>query len=147
VEDQIEVVDHQVQHHGHVRPAGLKRRESLTLEIARSVEVWLRCPECAIVSLDVADLELEPVPVSGGDQPVGLAEAGREGLFHQHRDPGLERPKAHLDMSRCGNGNCHCLDPRQEIIYFHERRSSQLGGDFRGASRLDIADPDEADLS
>ena len=60
MQHQVEVVDHEIEHHGHVGAAGLERRQPLALDVPRAVEVGLGGAKRAIVALDVAHLELEP---------------------------------------------------------------------------------------
>ena len=67
VQHQIEVVDHEVEHHRHVGAPRLERRQALALDVARSVQVGLRGAERAVVALDVAHLELQPAARGRGD--------------------------------------------------------------------------------
>ena len=62
MQHQVEVVDHQVEHHRDVGSPRLERGQPQALDVARPIEVGLRRPNRPVVALDVPDLKLDPPP-------------------------------------------------------------------------------------
>ncbi len=72
VQDQVEVVDHEVEHHGDVGAAGLEGGEALALEVQRMVQQRLGGAQRLVEALDVSHLQLHALARRLGDQRVGL---------------------------------------------------------------------------
>jgi hypothetical protein len=90
-EDDVDVVDHQVEHDVDVGGARLERREPVTFHEARAHDAVAHGHERGVEALEVPDAQLEPAGFRGRDQRVGLLERRSERLFHQHVDAGVEQ--------------------------------------------------------
>jgi hypothetical protein len=146
MKDQVEVVDHEVQHYSHVRAPRLEWGQSLALEVARAVQVRLRRPKRPVVPFDVTNLELDPSQPRCRDQRIGLSQGCRQRLLHEDRHAHFERPHPHLCVGGRGYGDGHRLDPCQEIVELHERCRTQLGGDSLRPGAIQVADADQVHL-
>jgi hypothetical protein len=72
MQDEIEIVNHEVEHHSYVGTPRLEGGKAETFDVAGPIEVGLRCSERPDLALDVADLELQfPLPGSG-NQAIGF---------------------------------------------------------------------------
>ena len=115
VEDEIEIVDHQVEHDGDVGPPGLEGRQPVALQIAGIVQVGPRRAHGAVEALDVPDLERHPAARRRRDQRDPLPPGWRRAAFPSApRDPALERAESHFGVGRRGHGDRHRLDPAQQ---------------------------------
>ena len=83
LEHQVEVVDHQIEDHRHVGPAGLERRQPLRLEESRLLEIAGRRPHRSVEPLDVPDLQRGPVLLRRAHQALRARERVGEGLLDQ----------------------------------------------------------------
>ena len=146
VKHEVKIVNHQIEHHGYVGAPRLEGSQSLTLDVPGTVQERLRRPECPVVPLDVPDLQLKTPAPGGRDQTVGFLQRRRERFLHQNRNPELQGTKAHLRVYRCRDGDRDCLDPGQQVIHLHEGRRSQLSRDFRRATGVDVANPNQTNL-
>ena len=87
MQHQVQIVDHEIEHHGDVGAAGLERGQAVALDVAGSVEIGLGRAERPVEPLDVADLQLDLLPLRRRDEAVRLGEGRRQRLLHQDRAP------------------------------------------------------------
>ena len=107
---QVEVVNHQVEHHGDVGAARLKRRQPDAFDERRPVEHAAGGAHRAVESLDVAHGEHDVAARRCGEQVVRLGERHGERLLHQHGDAAVQALDADLVMTRRRHGDGHRLD-------------------------------------
>jgi len=90
VQDDFQVVDHQVEDHADFRPARQQaeprrriRRDPQRLHVEGFLLGLVDDLEHRIEPLDVPDLQDDAAPLGQFDQLLGFLRAGRDGLFHQ----------------------------------------------------------------
>ncbi len=112
-QDQIDVVNHQVEHHVDVRAAILERREPRRLDETRNAERRLYRPHCGIEALQVAHLQNAPGLARDFDEALPFGHRHRHRLLDQHAGAGLE--KCLCDFVMCGGrgDDAHRIDRSQ----------------------------------
>ena len=135
-------MDHQVEHHGHVRTARLERAGPAGLEIKRVAGTAQYGSVRGRETLKMSNLKHFALFGSQGRQLVRLFQRCREGFFHQHMPSGAQRGEAnrvvsgrrHGDHNRVGHG---------EKVGKVERARPRLGGDLERPLRVAIMDAGE----
>ena len=90
-EDDVEVVDHEVEHDIDVERARGKDAEAVRLEEHRFVESGERCGDGGVEALEVADLDDALVLRGEREDVIGLGECCGEGLFDEDIDAGEQQ--------------------------------------------------------
>ncbi len=90
-QDDVEVVNHQVEHDVDVEAAIGKRAEAMHLDEPRSDEAPARGLDGRIEALGVPDRDDRAAGTPGGDDRVGLGDRARNRLLDEHRDAALEQ--------------------------------------------------------
>ena len=93
VED-LQVVNHQVQHHIHIQAARAEGRHPFDFDEARPTTRSQQCLDGRIVELDVAHRQNHTARRRGRNQRVRLGEVDRDRLLHQDVDAGLDQTSA-----------------------------------------------------
>jgi hypothetical protein len=112
VKYEVEIVNHQVQHHGDVGPTGLERGQSQALDITWALQIRLGRPEGPVVPFDMSHLQLHLLTVCCRDQPIGLGQGSRQWLLHQYGHAKLESAQSDFGMSGSGHCDRYGLDSR-----------------------------------
>ena len=144
VQDQVEVVDHEIEHDGDVGAARLEGGEALALEVERMVQQRLRGPQRLVEALDVPDLQLDALPRRLGDQLVGLAHGGGERLFHEHGHAAPQHLQTDLGVVRRGDGDGDGAHRPEQLVQVVEGPAAAGRRDLAGAGPVGVVHADEA---
>ncbi len=101
LQDEIEIVNHEVEDDRDVGAARLERCQALGLEEARLLEIGRRGAHRPIESLDVTYLEAQPALTRRVYELLGTGERIRERLFHERMQASLENRQP--DLYVCGS--------------------------------------------
>src|SRR5204863_8025122 len=83
LEDQVEIVNHQIEYHRDVGAARLERRQALRLQEPRLLEIRRRGAYRAVEPLDVAHLEAQPAITRRASALLRTGQRVCKGFFHQ----------------------------------------------------------------
>ena len=145
LENQIEVVNHEIEDHGHVGAARLERRQPVDLQKPGFVQVRCRRPHGAVEPLDVADLEHDAARGGAAHQILRRHDCIGERLLHEQRDATLKHRGP--DLGVCGRGNrnghgVHSIEQRREGRMCDRL---ELRRDLGGARGVVVVDAGERD--
>ncbi len=135
VQDQVEVVNHEVEHHGDVGAAGLEGGEALALEVERMVQQRFGGPQRLVEALDMSHLQLDALARRLGDQRVGLEHGGRERFLHEHRHTAPQHMQANLGVVWRGDGNGDRTHQPKQLIEVFEGPAAARGRHFSSTGR------------
>ena len=140
LEDQVQVVDHQVEDDGDIGPAGLKRRQPIGLEETRLLEIWGRRANGPVEPLDVTNLEDQLLACRPLDQLLRPCQGVRQRFFHEQRPAPLQHGQSHAHVCgrRYGHGNGFRLV--EQRVERGERGRFDLVSDLSRAGGIDVVD-------
>ena len=144
LQHEIEVVDHQVENHGHVGAARLKGSEAVDLQEAGLVEVGRGGAHGPVKPLHVAHLEHHTVLGRAPHQVFRARERVRQGLFHEQADAPLQHGAPHLGVRGRGNGHGHRIHAIEQRGEGGVRHRAELLRHLGGARRVLVVDPGKA---
>ena len=140
---EIEVVNHQIEHHGHVGAARLERRQADALEEDGPFEQRLSRTHGTVEALDVPDGEDHALPIRLSQQLIGFGEGDSDRLLHQYRDTVPQAFQADVTVI----GRRHCNGNRahrsQQVGQRFEDAATDLCRHRRSACQIGIIDSDE----
>lgn len=90
-EDDIEVVDHEVEHHVNIETAGAKHAHTMDFEKEGQGYSLFERDDDRVEAFEVSDLEDAAMLSGGGDEAAGCFERRGDGLFDEYVDAGLEQ--------------------------------------------------------
>ena len=90
-EHDVQVVNHQVQHHVHIQRARREDGEPVRLEEHGAAQLRLHGQHRGIEALQVAGLQDALAPLCARDQIVGLGKTGGQRLFNQQVEARIEQ--------------------------------------------------------
>ena len=128
-EHEVEVVDHQVEHHVDVDAALLEAGEALAFDVQRLAERGGERAERRVEALQVPHRQQRAALPRRGEQRVGLGERRGDGLFHQHVHARLEERQRHVAVLRRGHRDAHEVHAARERARVLVRRAAVLGRD------------------
>ena len=143
VENEIEIVDHEIEHHRDVGAAGLKRRQPVALQIAGLAQVGAGGPHRAVEPLDVAHLQRGAAALRRVHQEVGLLQRRGERLLHQDRAPPLQGPEPHLGVRGGGHRHGHRLGVGEQRVEIGVEPHAAGAGDLAAAGPVDVVHADQ----
>ena len=135
---EIEVMDHEVEHHVDLGAAPLESGEALGLDEHRAVHARLHRAEGPVIALDMPTLQHEPPLAGERDQLVGLGERGRNRLLDQQVQAVLQAIARDGVVPVGGDGDHRRLCFAEYRAVIAERRSAkrlcapEVGIDHRG---------------
>ncbi len=139
MEDQVEVVNHQIVDHRDVGSARLEGGEPGALEVPEVAAVFPGGAEGTIEPLDVTDLQLHSPGVRRGHQPVRFFECAGQRFLDQDRLAGSDRSEPHLAVDRGRDGDGDGIDPRQQLVEISERGRPDFGRHGLGPLSIEVA--------
>src|SRR5438270_3363491 len=135
-QQQIDVVDHQIEHHGDVRAAEAERRQSLAVDEPRTLDVWKRRPHRAVESFDVSDLHDDPALLRQIEQGIRFLKRRRNRLLDEDVPTSVDRRAGNRKMLRCRYHDDHCIRCVEQRIKCLVRADFELFLDFATAVRI-----------
>src|SRR6185295_7640877 len=116
-QQQIDVVDHEIEHHGHIRPARTERSQALAVDEPRPLHVRKRSAHRSVETLDVADLDQDALLAGKLQQRVGFLEGCRDRLLDEDVLSALDRRARHRVVGRCGDDNYHRVGGVEQVLH------------------------------
>jgi hypothetical protein len=142
--NQVDVVNHEIQHHRDIGPAGVERRESVTLDKARSIDERKCAANCAVEPLDVSRLNQRSHTLSDSEQIVRLVDRRRDRLLDHHVNTTLECRLGDRVVADCGYDDRHGLDLIEQLIQRRDCRNAQFRADLTRAIRTYFVKADQS---
>jgi hypothetical protein len=105
VEDDLEVMDHEVQHHADICGAVGEGREAVCLDEARVGEAVFEFGQHGVEAFDMADLEDAACLMGELDQGEGVSELVCDGFFHEHVEACMEELGSDIEVGGGGGGD------------------------------------------
>ena len=143
LENEIEIVNHEIEDYRHVGAARLERGQTLGLQIARLLEIRHRRAHRPIEALDVPHLERHPVLTRRMHQLFRARQRVGERFLDQRGQPTLQHRQADLDMRRCRHDHRRRFHAVEQRVERRIRGRAKLRGHLRGAGRIEIVDADQ----
>ena len=108
-------MNHQVEHHGHIRAPGAKGRQALRFDEERSVDVRGSGPERAVEPLHMPRLHHDARLGGRGQDAIRGFERGCDGLLDQNVNTVFGRRERHPFVGRSGHRHHQGIDIRQQL--------------------------------
>jgi hypothetical protein len=99
LEDDVEVVNHEVEDDVDVESAGAEEAETVGLEEHGAVDERGEGSDGGVEAFEVADLDEAVVEAAEADELVGLLECGGDGFLDEDVDAGLDEGGGGLEVS------------------------------------------------
>ena len=141
-ERQVEIVDHQVEHHVHVDPSIHGGRQPVRLDELGSVKVWKGRGHGGIVALDVADGEGHARLSRRLKLPLSLLRPLGDRLFHKHLNPAAQGFDREVGVGGSGRGDGDQVDGVEERLQRFERSHAQIARGPLAGRGIGIVRPD-----
>ena len=138
-EDDVDVVDHQVEHHVHVRAPLLEHGQPVRLDEQRVGEQRLHGQHRRVEPLQVADLEDAAALAGKRNEVVRLGQGGGDGLFHEHVQVGEQAGAGHLVVQHRGHDHAHRVHQGQQLPVIGERPGATFVRHLRRPLRVGIS--------
>ena len=145
LEYQVEVVDHEIEDHGHVGAARLERGQPVDLEEPGLGQIRRRGADGAIEALHVPHLEHQALPGGVTHELVCPLERIGERLLHQQREAPLEDRLAHLRVHGSGHRDGHGIRTLEQRIERGVRHGVELFRHFGRARGVLVVDTGKRD--
>ena len=133
---QIDIVNHQVEHHVHVGAALLERRQAMALDEARPRQQRLGRQDRRIEALQMTDLQHPALLPRGCDQPLGLRGGLGDRLLDQHVRAVLQKAARDVAMRRRRRHDADGVHLAEQLPIIAVGRVPSFGRDPRGGLRL-----------
>jgi hypothetical protein len=147
-DDEVEVMDHQIQHHGDIQPARPEGRDPHRLHIK-----WPADPgggeqggEAGPEALHMTDLDDLACLGGQGHQGIGLFQRRRDGLLHEDVLAGLQHGRGQLEVEGGGRGDDQRIGGGDQLRRLPDARTG-LRGYLGGALGAGIGQAEELDLA
>ena len=147
----IQVVDHQVQHHVHVQRARAENAEPMRLEKHGVVQDRFGGRDRGIEALQMPGLQNAAVLGGNLDEAIGLLDAGRDRLLHQNVHVGRQQSFRHFEVGgrwrthRCRRKGHFISGSRGEAFSDGgENRRSPIGRSAAGPDQVRLHDGRQA---
>ena len=145
VEDEVEIVDHEVERHADVRRTERKRCEPMHFEEDRLHFARLQRIDRGVETLDMADLQLRPPALRRRDQLVSFLQRDGDRLLHKARNALFEEWNGDVAVKRRRHRNAHKVDGAAERVDVRAIRNVELLPDPLGRFGMVVHDPHELD--
>src|SRR5688572_12924581 len=142
--DEVDVMDHEIQHDGDVRPARIEGSEPIALDESRRVDERERSPDRAIEPLHVSGLNQRASPLRNRHQLIGLGERGRDRFLDHHVDTALERGLGDLVMPDRWHDHRDRFDLLEQRLERGHRGHAELAAHLLSPFGTDLTEADEA---
>ena len=139
----VDVVDHEIEHHVHVRAALAVGREAVALDEARRVQIRLGGQDRCVEALEMPDLQDAPGMGGKRDQLARLGGRLGDRLLDQHVRAGGEEVACDREVRRRRRDDAHRIDRTEQARVRGERRDVQLRADGRARRGVRIDDRHE----
>ena len=145
LEYQVEVVDHEIEDHGHVGAARLERGQPVDLEEPGLGQIRRRGADGAIEALHVPHLQRGAGRVGGAHQLLRALQRGGERLLDQRRHAARQHGQAHLGVRPGRHDDRHGLHPLEQRIERGVRHGVELFRHFGRARGVLVVDTGKRD--
>ncbi len=105
LQDDVEVVDHQVEDYVHVEGAGAEDAEAVGLKEHGLLNARGKGGDGGVEALEVTDLDEAVVLTGEADEVVGLVQGGGDGLFDEQMQACLEEAGGGVEVGRGGDAD------------------------------------------
>src|SRR5271169_171427 len=131
-EQNIEVVDHQVEHDVDIEASRTEDAETVNFEKEGKAGDFLQRNDGRIEALEMSHLEDAAVGVGCLDELIGRSEILRDGLFNEYVDSSFQKGAADFGVSGGRNGDDGGVDLAGELAGVCECGARVGGGDLGG---------------
>ncbi len=142
-EDEVDVVDHEVEHDGDVRAARDEDAQPVRLDEPRTREDREGRADGGVEALGVTHLDEKTALARGRHEVAGLLEGRGDRLLDEDVNAAFEAPAGHAVVGARGHRDHGGVDPPDQIVHVGERRRPELGRDRRRPRCVAVVDPDE----
>ena len=143
VEDDFDVVDHEIEHDADVDAAIGEGGEAVGFNEAGGIKALFELAEDGVESLDMADLEDGVVGLGEVDEELGLGVAFGDGFFDEDVAAFSEEDFADGTMVDGGDGDGGGVHGVGEGMKIGDDGDVILGGEFFGAGGVGVVDASE----
>ena len=149
LQNKVNVVDHQIQHHRDIISA---IRVGAVAAAFQHHHLFIghhlgELPECGIETLDMPDLKQTTGAMGGLDQRCGFILACGDRLFDQHMGTSFETGQPHRMVQKCGDCDADRLDLRNHVAIVGEPSTAELLGRQPTPFLIRIGDTDEVGVT
>ena len=143
-QDDVDVVDHQIEHDAHVRAPLRERRDSDGFDIDWPSDARRDGAEGVGEAFDQADLKYQLLGPGQRREFFRIGHALCEGFFDQHVDPGVEEVPHHFVVRGGRHGDRHGVDAADERAVVGCCLGLQTGRDLGGPWAVAVGNRDQA---
>ena len=144
--DEVDVVDHEIEHDADVGAAQLERREPVRLDEAQLLQTAGRGQDRRIETFEVADLQRAVVNTRDVDELARLGNGGRDGLLDEHVNAVPEQRAADRMMQWSRHREADCVDLVEDLAIVADSRHAKLRTDSRRGRGIRIDHRDQPRL-
>ena len=98
MQDEVDVVDHEIEHDSDIGPAWIERRQPITVDESRRLDERQGGTHRPIEPLDMPGLDQCPALRGDGQQFIRFGERRGQRLLDQQMTPALERRPGHREV-------------------------------------------------
>src|SRR6267142_443717 len=145
VQHDVDVVDHEIHHHGVLLHARDEGPQPPRLDEDGRGDEMLELVDGAVEALHVPHVQDGPAGLGDLEQLPRLLQRGRHRLLHQHADAGLQQVARHVEVLLGGHrhaGHVHLAD---QVAVVAEGVRLVLRRDGAGAVSVDVGHADQLD--
>ncbi|MEY5027357.1 MAG: hypothetical protein RLZZ244_2885, partial [Verrucomicrobiota bacterium] len=143
VEDDFEVVDHEIQHDADFGAAIGVGGEAVAFDETGLMQAGFEGGENGVEAFDVPDLEGEVLRLGQGDECLRVGGAFGDGLFNEHVFPALEQARTDGVMEGGGGGDGGGVNGFDEFLEGGGRAGAVGGGDLASGVEIGVVDAGE----
>lgn len=144
-ENDVQIVNHQVDDHIHIRAAVGEHAYALGFDEKRQVQAGLDGPYGRVEAFDQAHLQDAAMVRREPDQRVRLGQRGGDGLFHHHVHAVLQAEAAHLEVTGGGGGHGDGVHLARQFAVIGKGGGAGFPGCTRRLGGVQISDSNQLD--
>ncbi|OPZ68811.1 MAG: hypothetical protein BWY83_02191 [bacterium ADurb.Bin478] len=139
-------MDHQIQHHRHIRAAGIEGRQPMGFDEPGRDGAAVQGADRRIEPFDVAHLQQGFAFSRRSHQLFGLRHGGGNGFFDEHRLAHGQRLQGHRRMQCGGHNDAHRLHLLQQSVHRGKGGAAVLFRNRTAALRIAVEHTDQIGL-
>ncbi len=141
--DEIDIVDHQIQHYAHIESTRLVGCDPVRLDELWLIHVFRESYDSRIEALEVSYLQHERFFCRQFDEFMGLVHRGCYRFLQQYVDAIIQQCARNLEMRRRRRGDRDRADIADQVVIIQRIFHAEPRGDGTRTITVDVDDPDE----